>query len=100
MVRNEVELKVSVHYWQFQTGEPEPVPESLKKVYPTGYREGAPKGWFCWAYPSDDRAFEEWMHRCCPTADITHRFNSGDPMYTVRIPSDKEAILFQLAWVK
>jgi len=35
-----------------------------------------------------------------PTADITHRFNSGDPMYTVRIPSDKEAILFQLAWVK
>ena len=100
MVHNEVELKVKVHYWQFQNGEPEPVPESLKKLYPTGYREGPPKGWFCWAYPNDDRAFEEWMNRCCPTADFTHRFNGGDPMYTVLITNDKEAMLFQLAWVK
>jgi len=35
----------------------------------------------------------------CPTADITHRFNSGDPMYTVYISNDKEAVLFQLKWI-
>lgn len=62
--------------------------------------EPPPRGWYCWAYPSDDRAFEEWMQGTCPKADITHRFNSGDPMYTVQLFNEKEALLFQLAWVK
>lgn len=91
-------MNVTVCYWQYNTGEPEFVGES--KIYPTGYREGPPKGWFCWAYPSDDYEFENWMARCCPTSDFTHRFNSGDPMYTVRITDEKEATLFKLAWVQ
>jgi len=38
------------------------------------------------------------MAKNCPTADCTHRFNSGDPMYTVYIRYDHEATLFQLRW--
>ncbi len=89
--------KKIIHHWRFETGEPEEVGKSV--IYPTGYRAGAPRGWYCWTYPEDDREFEEWMAKNCPTADCTHRFNSGDPMYTVYIKEDKEATLFQLRWM-
>ena len=89
--------KTSVHHWRFESGEPEYVGASA--VYPDGYRSGAPKGWYCWVYPKDDNEFEEWMSKNCPTADCTRRFNSGDPMTTVYIKDDKEAMVFQLRWL-
>lgn len=89
--------KTSVQHWRFHDGEPEFVGESV--IYPTGYREAPPRGWYCWVYPEDDQEFVEWMEKMCPTADCTHRFNSGDPMYTVNIFDDKEAMLFQLRWM-
>ena len=58
-----------------------------------------PRGWYCWVYLNDDREFEEWMSRMCPTADCTRRFNSGDPMTTVYISEDSEATAFQLRWM-
>lgn len=91
-------LEVHISYWKYETGEPEAVPKDLYYLYPTGFNQGPPKGWHCWAYPNDDRAFEEFMKRGCPTANITHRFNSGNPMYTVYIIDEKEAMLFQIAW--
>lgn len=94
MVHTKVELKVSIHYWRFEDGNTCPNPGSRWEMEPS------PRGWYCWAYPSDDRAFERWMKGTCPKADIAHRFNSGDPMYTVYIDDDREATLFQLAWVK
>jgi hypothetical protein len=39
------------------------------------------------------------MYNNCPTADVTHRFNSGDPMSTVHITDDQEATLFTLRWL-
>jgi hypothetical protein len=98
MVHTKVELKVSVQHWRHEDGEPVFVGKSV--IYPDGFRPSPPKGWYCWAYPSDDRAFEEWMARTCPKAECQHRFNSGDPMYTVQLFNEKEALLFQLAWVK
>lgn len=92
-------MQVRVHHWQFETGEPEPVAEYLHKIYPSGYRKGAPRGWHCWAYPSDDRQFEQWMKTNCPTSTYTHRFNSGDPMYTVYITNNEEATSFKLQWM-
>jgi len=56
-----------------------------------------PKGWYCSIYTNDPE-FEPWMERMCPTADVTLRFNSGNPMYTVFIKEEKEAVLFQLRW--
>ena len=87
-------MTVSIHYWRFEDGKTSPNPGSKWAMIPP------PKGWYCWAYTSDDFNFEEWMDRCCPTADVTYRFNSGDPMYTVYITDEKEAMLFQLAWVQ
>jgi hypothetical protein len=92
-------LKVHISYWKYETGEPEPTPKHLYQLYPTGFSNGLPKGWYCWAYPNDNRAFEEWMGCSCPTASITRKFNSGNPMYITRITNEKEAMLFQLAWV-
>lgn len=86
-----------VNNWRFETGEPEPVGVSV--VYPTGFREGAPRGWYCWIWPADDHEFEQWMEQHCPTADVTHRFNSGDPMYTVTITDDSEAAMFALKFI-
>lgn len=89
---NEQELKVSVHHWRFEDGKTCPNPGS---AYPL---EPPPRGWYCWAYPSNDREFEQWMDQFCPTAEYQHRFNSGDPMYTVQLWNDKEAMLFDLKW--
>jgi hypothetical protein len=88
--------KTLVHHWRFETGEPDFVGTSV--IYPTGYREGAPRGWYCWVYPADNDEFESWMATHCPTADYTRRFNSGDPMTTVHIKDNNEAMLFALRW--
>ena len=88
--------RTSVQHWRFETGKPEFVGMSV--IYPTGYREGVPRGWYCWVYPADDEEFEAWMSVHCPTADCTRRFNSGDPMTTVYISDDAEAMLFKLMW--
>ena len=85
--------KTIVHHWSFHDG--------VTPMNP-GNQFGEivlPRGWTCWVYPRDDQVFVEWMDRMCPTADVTHRFNSGDPMYTVYISNDKEAVLFQLKWI-
>ena len=82
-----------VHHWSFHDG--------VTPINP-GNQFGEtvlPRGWTCWVYPTDNYKFEEWMKRMCPTADVTHRFNSGDPMYTVSITKDSEATAFQLMWM-
>lgn len=87
------ELKVSVHHWRFEDGKTPPNPGSRWEMPPT------PRGWYCWAYPSDDREFEKWMEQNCPTAEAQHRFNGGDPMYTVQIYNDDEAMRFKDFWM-
>ena len=89
--------KTIVHHWRFHDGKPELVGKSV--IYPTGYRDGPPRGWYCWVYPKDDAEFYDWMSTNCPKADCTHRFNSGDPMYTVSIADDAEATLFAMRWM-
>jgi hypothetical protein len=82
----------SVHHWRFETGLREESVGDLWKHDPM------PRGWYCWAYPADNHNFKEQMKRMCPTADVTFRFNSGDPMYTVYIKDDAEATAFQLMY--
>jgi hypothetical protein len=83
----------SIHYWRFDDGT-----KPINPGNPFG-EMFVPRGWYCWVYPSDDQEFANWMERMCPTADITHRFNSGDPMWTVYISDDAEATLFQVRWM-
>lgn len=86
-----------VFSWRFETGEPEEVGVSV--VYPSGVREGLPRGWYCSVYPENDDQFLRWMILNCPTAYVIHRFNSGDPMWTVHITEEAEAALFVLRWL-
>jgi hypothetical protein len=84
--------KSLVHHWRFNDGVTPINPGNpFGEMIP-------PRGWSCWVYPKDDTEFYEWMGRMCPSADITHRFNSGDPMWTVNITNDKEAMLFTLKY--
>lgn len=85
-------MKTIVHHWRFDDG--------TKPINP-GNPFGelfVPRGWYCWVYPNDNHEFEIWMTTNCPTADITPRFNSGDPMWTVYIKEDQEATLFTLKY--
>lgn len=84
--------KTLVHHWRFEDGVTCPNPGSM---FPT---DPPPRGWYCWVYPSDDIEFEKWMSKMCPTADCTRRFNSGDPMTTVFISDDNEAMMFALKY--
>ena len=84
-MQNKYEAGVYIQYWQ----------EMIQKA------DGSNKpSWFCWAFVADDTDFPAWMDRSCPTAEYTFRFNSGNPMYTVNITDEKEAMLFKLTWVK
>jgi hypothetical protein len=85
--------KTFVQHWRFEDGKTCSNPDSRWPADPL------PRGWYCWVYAADSMEFKEWMIRMCPTADCTHRFNSGDPMTTVYISDDKEAMLFQLRWM-
>jgi hypothetical protein len=84
--------KTSVQHWRFEDGKTCPNPDSRWPADPL------PRGWYCWVYAADDTEFREWMTRMCPTADCTHRFNSGDPMTTIYISDDTEATLFTLKY--
>jgi hypothetical protein len=86
-------MKVSIHHWRFEDGKTCHNSGSQWEMEPT------PRGWYCWAYTTDNYEFENWMSKMCPTADCTRRFNSGDPMTTVYIKDDTEATLFQLKWM-
>ncbi len=79
-----------VNHWRYEDGKPD------NAFGHPGIN--MPKGWHCWVYPEDDREFEKWMNTYCPTAECTHRFNSGDPMYTVYITDSQEATMFGLRW--
>ncbi len=81
-----------IHHLRFENGDTCPNPNSQWPLDPP------PRGWYCWAYPPDNKEFESWMEVNCPTSDYTYRFNSGCPMYTVYIKDDYEATLFQLRW--
>jgi hypothetical protein len=84
-------MKVSVHHWRYENG--------VDPINPGSQWPSIPEaGWYCWCYPDDDRGFEQWMTTNCPTADCTHRFNSGDPMYTVYIKDQAECMIFKLTW--
>ncbi len=87
------DLKLTVHHWRFEDG--------ITPINP-GNRFGEmipERGWYCWIYPNDDREFEAWMDKHCPTSEYTHRFNGGDPMYTTYIKDEQEATYFTLRWL-
>jgi hypothetical protein len=86
-------MKVRVQHWRFEDGVT-PIHEDSKFGDTV-----MPRGWYGWAYTNDDVVFENWMANNCPTADYTHRFNSGNPMYTVYISNDAEASIFSLRWL-
>ena len=88
-----MQAKSIVNHWRFEDGV-----TPINPGNPFGEMFAA-RGWYCWVYPSNDQEFEEWMSKMCPRAEITHRFNSGDPMYTTYIKDDSEATLFQLKWL-
>ena len=92
-------MKVSIHHWRYSDGVTAVNPGNpFGEVVP-------PRGWTCWAYPYSDDAmskdfdeFERWLDENCPSANYTRRFNSGDPMVTIRITNQADAALFMLTW--
>lgn len=82
-----VRSATTVHYWRFSDGFDHEIMANLLR------------GWYCWVYPQDDYEFVTWMTKNCPSAEVTHRFNNGNPMHTVYISNDLEATVFQLKWL-
>lgn len=90
----------SVHYWAYNNGWSE-IPVVFRK--PDGRTREYNKhtvGWHCWVYPADDDVFVDWMGKNMQGEySCIHRFNSGNPMYTVHIQDDEDATLFKLTWL-
>ena len=87
------DYKVIVNHWRYEDG------DSLGYSEPNVRRDPLPCGWYCWVYArSQEDNFGKWMKENCPTSEITYRFNSGDPMFSVYIKEEKEAMIFALRW--
>jgi hypothetical protein len=57
-------------------------------------------GWHCWVYTDNDREFCNWMHENMQGKyEAIQRFNSGDPMVTVRITDSADAAVFKLKFM-
>ena len=87
-------MAVIVNHWRYEDG------VTNEEADPRFKMDPLPRGWYCWVYArSQENDFKNWMKENCPTADITYRFNSGDPMFTVYISEEKEAMIFKLKWL-
>lgn len=91
-------LKVSVNYWEYSDGEVEYVGKC--GTYPTGWRKKRDKGFYCWAVPTNNAEFVNWTKENCPNSYIAKKFNSGNPMFVVFLPDEKDAMMFYLRWVQ
>jgi hypothetical protein len=92
MTNDMFDYKVIVQHWRYEDGGPG-YPESNIK------RDPLPRGWYCWVFArSQEGDFKNWMTKNCPTAEVEYRFNYSDPMFTVYIKDEKEAMIFTLRW--
>lgn len=90
------DLKVSVNYWEYSDGGVEYIGKS--GTYPTGWRSKRDKGFYCWAVPTNNTEFIDWMNENCPGANVAWRFNSGTPIFTIYLPDEADAMMFYLRW--
>lgn len=89
-------MKVEVRHWFYSDGW-RFVPESIRRGGPEKEFDEEIVGWHCWVYTESD--FEEWMQEnMTGTFDVTPRFSSGKPMYTVHITKEEDAMFFKLRW--
>ena len=86
--------KTHVNYWRYETGEARHESQYTALIH----MDPPEKGWYCWVQPQDEGEFVNWMEERCPGAEVTWRFNSGDPIMTVHIKDEHEAMLFRLKW--
>jgi hypothetical protein len=94
-------MQVNVRHWRYEDGWCDiPIVLRDKNAIQTQTREFREEivGWHCRAYADND--FENWMEQNMKGKyDCTFRFNSGDPMYTIHICNNEDAILFKLIWM-
>jgi len=102
-------FRTKIVHWRYEDGWRE-IPNILRSMHAGKEREFQEdqKGWHCWVYPGDELRkdalenrdfFVEWMKENMKGYyEADHRFNSGDPMYTVFIKEEEDATLFKLRW--
>lgn len=91
--------KTVICYWRYDDGWTETPEFNTSKHIKKEFRKEV-VGWHCWVYPANNGEFVKWMKdNMKGQYDCTHRFNSGDPMFTVNIRSDEDATIFKLKWL-
>jgi hypothetical protein len=78
------EITVAVQHW---------------KYYDKGNDLNIPKGYYCDVYTNDTWGFIGWMKENCPSANVTPRFNSGNPMVQTYIKRKKDVTIFSMRWL-
>ncbi len=94
-------MKLKVYNWRYSDGWTV-VPYLLRKNKGEEELEFQPGsvGWFCHVYTDQHREFEDWMKaNMKEDYDASLRYNSGNPMHTVRITGAEDATIFKLSWL-
>jgi hypothetical protein len=86
-------MKIKVCYWDYSDG------YGRHNIDPLFFCE-EDKGWSCWVYTDDNYEFLDWMSSNMKYEySAVPRYNSGDPMLTVKITNAEDASLFKLMFV-
>jgi hypothetical protein len=84
-----------VDYWQYHDG----------WSFPFGSEKRFEEdivGWHCWVYGTHDERYAviEWMKETMTGEyEAINRFNGGDPIVTVHIKEEADAMVFKLRWL-
>lgn len=86
---------MKIEHWRYEDGW-HPVISLLRKDPKLEFEfDPSYQGWFCWVYPDSDEAFEKWAKdNFQHTYSLDHRFNGGNPMYTLVIHNKNDAATF------
>jgi hypothetical protein len=90
---------MKILYWKYDDGRQYMLPIDLSK--PKDIIDKDNIGWYCWVFTdsNEHQYFLDWLQLHIRKGyDAHYRFNGGDPMTTLRIIDNDEALKFKEYW--
>jgi hypothetical protein len=93
---------MKVRHWRYDDGRVKTFDRKIGAWVDLGEVEDEQKGWHCWVYLDDQfeiTRFNNWLQLHIRKGyEAIRRFNSGNPMTTLIISDDDEAMKFKEYW--
>jgi hypothetical protein len=93
---------MKIRHWRYDDGREKAFDRKTNTWVDLGEVDDRNRGWHCWVYLDDEferRRFHNWLTLHVRRGyEAISRFNSGNPMTTLIINDDDEAMKFKEYW--